>query len=78
MTREEAKRNKMSYAYLAIKLSPTDSKQLDNFIDRIYNDFESRTCKNCSWYLCEVCTNDESPLCTEFVSEDYSCVYYAK
>ena len=41
-------------------------------------EFDSRICKNCKWYLDEVCVNDESPLCADFVSETYGCVYFER
>ena len=52
--------------------------EFDKFIDKIYDDFESRTCENCYWYSSEVCTNDESPLCADFVSEDYGCILFER
>ena len=45
-------------------------------IDKIYDNFESRTCINCKWNRDGVCVNDESPLCADFVSDDYGCVLW--
>jgi len=37
---------------------------------------EKSICKNCKWYQDEVCVNGDSPLCAEFVSEDFGCVLF--
>ena len=42
-------------------------------IKEIYDDFESRVCKNCFYYFEETCVCDESPLVTEIVDENYGC-----
>ena len=34
---------------------------------------EDRTCSTCNWYHKEVCCEDSSPLCADFVSEDFGC-----
>ena len=46
---------------------------IDSFIQEIYEDFDSRICKNCKWYQNEVCVNDESLLCCEFTDEFFGC-----
>ena len=48
----------------------------NTIVDKIFADFESRLCKNCKWYQDEVCVNGDSPLCAEFVSEDFGCVLF--
>ena len=78
MTREEAK-------YM-VKIVPDKNKIVKNKIfvwrvdkdfekriDEIYDDFESRVCKNCFYYFEETCVCDESPLVTEIVDENYGC-----
>jgi len=47
-------------------------------LDKIYDDFEKRTCKTCAYYQDEVCVNSDSPLCTEFVSADYGCILWSE
>ena len=42
-------------------------------VDLIFDEFENRTCDNCKWLKSEVCCNDESPLCADFVSDDFGC-----
>jgi hypothetical protein len=42
-------------------------------INEIYDDFESRVCKNCFYYFEGTCVCDESPLVTEIVDENYGC-----
>ena len=45
----------------------------ERIIKEIYDDFESRVCKNCFYYFEETCVCDESPLVTEIVDENYGC-----
>lgn len=51
---------------------PIKSEIVTKFVEEIY-DAESGTCENCKHYQCEVCVNDESPLCADFVSNDFGC-----
>lgn len=39
-------------------------------------ELENRACKNCNWYAEEVCCNGGSPLCADFVPEDYGCILF--
>ena len=48
----------------------------DKIVDKIFNYFENRTCSNCEYCIDEVCANDESPLCTDFISKDYGCILW--
>ena len=51
-------------------LSTDDFIYLKSFIDG------ARTCINCKWNRDGVCVNDKSPLCADFVSDDYGCVLW--
>jgi len=51
---------------------------IGQIIDQIYDDLESQICKNCEYYLHEVCCNDSSPLCADFVSETYGCNVFTR
>lgn len=44
-------------------------KAHEGYIEDVMN----RTCGNCKWCKDKVCCNDESPLCADFVSEDFGC-----
>ncbi len=48
---------------------------VDELIDKIYNDFESRICGNCEFYekYNSVCCNGDSPLCSEVVDKNFGC-----
>ena len=46
---------------------------IKQLINEIYDDFESRVCKNWFYYFEETCVCDESPLVTEIVDENYGC-----
>ena len=48
-------------------------QEVHELLDEVIVDFEKRTCDNCKWHLGEVCTNDESPLCANFVHKDFGC-----
>lgn len=41
--------------------------------DKLYDDFETRTCENCKYNNDEVCVNDESPMLADFVSSRLWC-----
>lgn len=71
MTREEA----MKKAYKeALQISAGNSSDsLSRLIDKIYDDFDSRTCGNCEWGIDNVCTNDDTPLCADFVASTFGC-----
>ena len=70
MTRSKAK---------DIFLTNREYSTIIKVIDKIYDDFELRTCKNCRSYQDnQVCTNDTSPLCCDFVSSDYGCNLWEK
>jgi len=83
MTREEAKKlfwkkggvfeKTFMYCLDKVLKLPYRGSEVDVFIDRIYDDFESRVCKNCLYYFKETCVCDESPLVTEIVDENYGC-----
>ena len=66
MTREEAKKS------LYYKLQ-FDTLNINDFIDIIYDDFESRTCENCKRCQDEVCVNSDSLLCADFVQPGFGC-----
>jgi len=55
MTREEVK-EKMFYELRFIKTRPQEYKNIIKVIDVIFDDFESRVCKNCKydWCGCDV------------------------
>jgi len=67
MTREEAKREfwkkngvferLFEYCFDRVLKLPYKGRVIDIFIDKIYDDIESRTCKNCIYY------NPETNLC---------------
>jgi len=44
-------------------------------VKEIYDDFESRICKNCKYYeeYPSVCCNADSPLCAGVTKEDFGC-----
>jgi hypothetical protein len=44
-----------------------------DIVDRTIDYCKSQTCSNCNWYHTEVCCNDSSPLCADFVDENYGC-----
>ena len=50
MTRNEAKEN----LYYGIQF---DTLKIDKFIDKVYDDFESRTCKSCKYFTSSPNTN---------------------
>ena len=49
-----------------------------DFLRKIYNDVESRTCSNCNFYQNEVCCNSDSLLCTEFTTADFGCIEFER
>ena len=58
MNKEEAKKE-ISNMFKSIDdvIGSIDSNDFKNLIDRIYNDFESRTCKDCKHYDNGCCEN---------------------
>ena len=68
MTREEAKE-----IFRNDKDSYGKPKAVMTKINKIYDDFENRTCATCGWYMNEVCCDGDCPLCAEFVSKDFGC-----
>jgi hypothetical protein len=52
---------------------------IHGLLDRIYSDFEDRTCNTCTYYRDEdeVCVSSDSPLCTKFVSPTYGCILWS-
>ena len=64
MTREEV----YEYLYDMIK---------ENDLD-FYNEFESRTCKNCKWNQESVCTNSDSLLCADFIDDEFGCIVFER
>jgi len=81
MNREEAK----EYAFkLEERLYPFDKKSLAMIIDKIYDDFESRTCENCEYYIHTLedwsCSNVKSILYTyEYALErDETCTKFER
>lgn len=48
-------------------------KDVSTAINKIYDDFESCSCENCEYFHEDVCTNDECPLCADFVDKDFGC-----
>jgi hypothetical protein len=46
MTREQYKAKCEMY----VEIEDSGAKDLRRFIDKIFNDFESRTCKNCKYF----------------------------
>jgi len=71
MTREEA--NRELFNEMINRSKNVVIPMSDTLIDKIYDDFESRTCENCEWERCGVCTNDESLLCADFIVNDFGC-----
>lgn len=35
--------------------------------------YENRTCKTCNWCIDEICVNDKSLLCADFVNDYFCC-----
>ena len=72
MTREEAKREfwkkngvfdkLFEYCFDRVLKLPYKGSVIDIFIDKIYDDFENRTCENCKYYKEEesYCKNEEN------------------
>ena len=54
------------------------SINVELIINSIFDDFESRLCKNCKWHQEDICVNGDSPLCAEFVDETYGCVLFGR
>ena len=73
MTREEFRKALHDF------LCATDNNvmYINTLVDEYIEQLQApKTCNGCSWYFKEVCTNDGSPLCCDFVSKDYGCIYY--
>ena len=68
MTREEAKRDLTNPYEIRVR----------NIIDKIYDEFELKICENCSMLRDEVCVNDNSPMCCDFVSNTFGCNEFIK
>lgn len=69
MTKEEAKQE----LWATRNINTLSKVECDNLLNKIYDDLESRNCTNCKWYKNEVCVNDESRLCADFVSDRDIC-----
>ena len=57
----------------AHKLWHKDSWQIASEIYHKYKDAESRNCTNCKWAKNDVCTNPDSGLYANFVSDSDVC-----
>jgi len=88
MTREEAKKrfwedggvfSKMfMYCLKSVLKCPYKGREIDIFIDEIYDDFESRICKNCEYYKNGICVCDNSLLVAYAVDKDFGCNKFKK
>lgn len=72
MKKEEAKAKLLIHAP---SMKGLRKEMFVEVIDKIYDDFESRTCINCNYYVDypNVCCNSDSLLCSEFVDKDFGC-----
>ena len=71
MTREDAK-TMAREGYL----HGNEELHLDTYwflVDKIYDDFAAQQCLHCNYFQEDICCNSDSPLCCEFVSEDFGC-----
>ena len=61
----------------AIEEAEYNKKLLQEFED-LKEALQESLCKECKYFDNEnsVCFNDLSPLCAEFVDEDYCCIFY--
>lgn len=56
----------------------------DEFIDEAIKELEElikpKRCNECKYYhsFTEICSNDECPLCADFVHSDFGCIHYSK
>jgi len=93
MTREEAKKefwkeggvfeNLFKYCFDKVLKLPYKGSVVDVFIDKIYDNFESKICKNCKYYnsAYKVCENKRNiqpfEIDTEYVNmftdDDFGC-----
>ena len=52
-------------------------ERIDEFgisiIQEIYDEFENRKCRTCKWWQDEICVNGDSPLCSEFIVDNFCC-----
>ncbi len=62
-------RNEASGLSMAVDLVFT----MDNFIARIYDDFESELCKNCRFYSQDYCVNKKSISYGYQTYDEYGC-----
>jgi len=76
MTRDSVRKQQLGG--LTIKEYINEGYETDVFtlIDEIFDNFESRNCTNCDWIYEEVCTNPDSRLCADFVSDSDICLLW--
>ena len=58
------------------ELSSTISYQ--DMVNLLYDSIEAQQCKHCNYFKEDICCNSDSPLCCEFVSEDFGCNQFIK
>ena len=85
MNREEAKKkfwenggvfSKMfMYCLKSVLKCPYKGREIDIFIDEIYDDFESRTCRNCKYFIKDkfVCCNSKAPTIVQINEDSFGC-----
>ena len=73
VNREEAHKECLSRDCHCIKSEDRDSNY-HSIIDRIYNDFEARTCENCKYYIVRINARNDNEVhsCTKVSSWEIS------
>ena len=78
MNREEAKNqfsNELLERAMGFKKGKLKIGAVYKIIDDIYDDFESRTCKNCKYFIKDkfVCCNSKAPTIVQINDDSFGC-----